>query len=307
MKKNILYTRQYRKPLLRAKAVFLTVAMFISVLLFAGCRDDSVPDTPDSGDTAPQTSADSSEDSRFERDGVLNFDNYSTIETYDGKNGKFYYRFHEPLREHDEPLPLIIYMHGLEEALQTKSELLLSSAGMFVHALYNLENEDAEYAHYALIPMTPLPEEGWWSGSQLRDFGSLTFEIIENYNIDPCRVYVMGLSMGGYAVCDFVNYMPPNTFAAAVPISGAVDMLDPESLYNTAFRIYHAADDDVVDVFVARSLYGQLTAAGHPKTEYIETEFGGHGGPIKAVFEDEEFFEWLFGQSLPRTAEEQSP
>lgn len=302
MNKYVLFTRQ---RLCRFCRSFLAEALLFSVLLcfillLSSCTDKGQPDTSGGEDKAPQTASDSTEDSEFEKDDVLTFENYSTIETYYGANGSISYRFHEPLREHDEPLPLIVYLHGLGEALSTKSEMLLSGAGVLVHSLYSLENEDAQYAHYALIPITPTPEEGHWSSGQLEDFTSLMLEIIEDYDIDPCRVYITGWSMGGYTSCELLNSMPPDTFAAVVPICGAFDMADPESLYDTAFRIYHSADDDVVDVSVSRSLYAQLTEAGHPNVEYIENEFGGHGGPVKTAFDDEEFFEWLFAQRLPQ-------
>ena len=273
-------------------------------------------DTPSTGSqTQPDTSSDTqafpataaeSDPYEFERDGVLTFDNYTTTEIYENEAGneKIYYRFHEPLREHDEPLPLLIFLHGLGDDARTRASMEAGNVGPFIHPLVRLENESADYACYALIPMTPLPLEGWWTSRQLSAFVELMYKIIEDYNIDSRRVYVMGISMGGYTVCDLLNNLPADTFAAAVPMCGASSLLYPEQLHNTGFRIYHAADDEIVSNWVSWGLYYQLKDSGHENVEIFESETGGHLAPLASAFGDDGFFEWLFAQRLPDNAAE---
>lgn len=127
----------------------------------------------------------------------------------------------------------------------------------------------------------------------------LIYHLVRTYNIDAKRVYVTGISMGGYTTCRLLKEMPADTFAAAVPLSGAYTMKDPVALYNTAFRIYHAANDPVVNVSCSRNLYKQLLGYKHPKVEYFEEEYGSHTSTLRTAYGDTYFYFWLFDQRLP--------
>ena len=207
------------------------------------------------------------------------------------------YLFHQPVRDTGKKYPLVIFLHGLgNEVTKTK----LGTARYFVEALIYLENSSEEYSAYTLVPTTPHGNEGWWTPSQLSAFKKLIREVISNYNVDPNRVYISGISMGGMVTCQLVNEMSPNTFAAAVPLSGAYQMTSPYEHGNTAFRIYHSTNDQVVSVSQSRNLYNQLRRAGHDNVELIEFPHGDHTSPLRTVFHENyyEFFPWLFSQSL---------
>lgn len=217
--------------------------------------------------------------------------------TDEDTNEDVQYLFHEPLREEDRSYPLIIFLHGLGD---TVDEFSLGTATSFAHALMDLENESEKYGAYVLIPSTPFSYEGWWTWSQLEAFKKLIYELTENYKIDTGRIYITGISMGGFTTCQLVNEMPPNTFAAAVPLSGAYNMTAPETLFNTAFRIYHSTYDSVVDVSTSRALHQQLVDCEHPQTTYVEFEHGDHISPLYSVYTDDRqaFFDWLFAQKI---------
>ena len=129
----------------------------------------------------------------------------------------------------------------------------------------------------------------------------MIYHLLETYNIDAKRVYITGISMGGFTTCELVNQMLSNTFAAAVPLSGSQMMTDPETLLNTAFRIYHSTNDTVVNVSCSRDLYQQLLIVNHPKVEYTEFVSGNHTSPLYSVYSEQcyEFFGWMFAQRLP--------
>ena len=229
---------------------------------------------------------------------------YSTAEYFETR--QFYddvteqtihYLFHEPLRDSDEPMPLVIFLHGKGDSVTATSP---GTATPMVRSLMALENESHEYSTYTLVPSTPLAHEGQWTGFQVMAFKMLLWDLIEQYNIDENRIYLSGVSMGGFMTCRLVSEMP-GTFAAAVPLSGAQNLSSALASHGTAFRIYHVATDPVVDVSWSRELYEQLQNSGHPNAEYIEYPTGNHVSPIYTVFESdrEEFFSWLFNQRLP--------
>ena len=164
-----------------------------------------------------------------------------------------------------------------------------------------LENFDERFGAYVLVPSTPLPNEGWWTDSQIGALKTLIYKIISDYNIDEKRVSLSGISMGGYTTCRLIDEMLPNTFAAAVTISAASTLTNPKAHFNTAFRIYHAQNDETISPACSLEFEKQLSGAGHPNFECTIFEGGDHLSPLTDVFKNNSvgFFDWLFDQRLP--------
>ena len=209
---------------------------------------------------------------------------------------KIQYLFHRPIRDTGKAYPLIIYLHGKGETLSASN---LGTGQRFINTLIDLENYSEQYSAYTLVPITPLGSEGWWLDWQFDFLRCLIDRLVRTCNIDAKRIYITGISMGGYTTCRLLKEMPADTFAAAVPLSGAYTMDDPVSLYNTAFRIYHAANDPVVNVSHSRDLYQQLLDCKHPNVEYFEEEYGSHTSTLQTAYGDPNFYFWLFAQKLP--------
>ena len=245
-----------------------------------------------------------SEPDKVESTGPVEFTPVTTPEAYfetkkytpPGKVGDIQYLFHEPIRNTGKKYPLVIFLHGLGD---TVNESTLGTAGPLVNTLMQLENQDEAFSTYTLVPSTPLAGEGWWVNWQLSFLKQLIYELPNSYNIDPKRIYVTGISMGGYTTCQLLSEMKPDTFAAAVPLSGAYDLINPVAVNNTAIRIYHSNLDTVVNVSCSRSLYQQLKTCYHPKAEYFEFSHGNHISPLYDVYYDRSFYDWLFAQKLP--------
>ena len=225
------------------------------------------------------------------------FDYFETHEYKEGTSGaSIQYLFHQPARESTQPLPLVIFLHGKGDAVSID---YCGTAGPIVDGLMKLENQSEQYATYTLVPITPHYYEGDWQYAQIEAFKTLLPKIVEQYNIDPMRIYLSGISMGGFMTCRLVSEMP-GFFAAAVPLSGSLLIDFPDQNLGTAFRIYHVATDEVVVVTCSRQLHEQLLNANHPNLQYIEYPTGDHISPLFTVFEEEgkEFFDWLFAQRL---------
>ena len=285
-------------------SVFLTA---VSLLCLTACSPISHKDTSPANTsvtTITATSAQTVATTTAHRNEIPFTPVYSTAEYFQTR--QFYdditeqtvhYLLHEPLRDSDEPMPLVIFLHGKGDSVTAASP---GTAAPLVHSLMELENQSHEYSTYTLVPSTPLAHEGQWTGFQVMAFKMLLWDLIEQYNIDEDRIYLSGVSMGGFMTCQLVSEMP-GIFAAAVPLSGAQNLSSALASHSTAFRIYHVATDQVVDVSWSRALYEQLLNSRHPNAEYIEYPTGSHISPIYTVFEAErdEFFSWLFNQRLP--------
>jgi len=121
-------------------------------------------------------------------------------------------------------------------------------------------------------------------------------------NIDPHRLYITGLSMGGYGVWDAIERWP-NYFAAAAPLAGAGDPSKANRLVNLPIWAFHGSADGTVPVAGSRDMIQAIKAAGgHP----LYTEYAGAGHVIwdkvystmNAPSPTPTFFSWLFSQRI---------
>jgi predicted peptidase len=120
--------------------------------------------------------------------------------------------------------------------------------------------------------------------------------------IDADRLYVTGLSMGGYGTWEAIERWP-NYFAAAAPLSGAGDPSKAALLVHEPIWAFHGALDTVVPVSGSRDMISAITqAGGHPR--YTEFPNDGHdlwtSGKVYSPTADPAFFSWLFSQKKPQ-------
>jgi predicted peptidase len=111
--------------------------------------------------------------------------------------------------------------------------------------------------------------------------------------IDKSRIYVTGLSMGGYGTWDLISRRPER-FAAAVPVCGGGDEGQAANAAKVPVWAFHGGKDGVVIPERSRNMVEALKTAGAtPKyTEYPEV---GHDSWNKA-YADPEMMKWLFSQ-----------
>ena len=202
--------------------------------------------------------------------------------------------------------PLVLFLHGAGERGNDNELQLTHGANMFTNPV----NRD-KYPTFALFPQCPT--DSFWapvnrSGikderfypyepampATLQAVKELLDKFIENNPIDPNRVYIMGLSMGGMGTFEMVCRYP-DLFAAAIPICGGVNIKRLEQIESsTAFRIYHGDADAVVPVAFSRNAYTTLKAK-NADVEYIEFPGVDHNSWTPA-FNMPDFMEWLFNQ-----------
>ena len=165
-------------------------------------------------------------------------------------------------------------------------------------------------AHPALVIAPQCPEGQTWSNATqdknrkamtlnaepskpMRLLISLIHELETKMPVDTNRIYITGLSMGGYGTFDALERYP-NLFAAAVPVCGAGDTTRAASIANVPMWIYHGAEDPAVNPSNGLAMFTALTKAGaHPGfTQYPEV---GHFSWLGA-YSDPLMMEWLFRQ-----------
>ena len=122
---------------------------------------------------------------------------------------------------------------------------------------------------------------------------ALIHQLIKNFRIDSNRIYITGLSMGGFGTFDAIERYP-YLFAAAVPVCGGGDVSKASSIAHIPAWIFHGAEDPAVNPRLSIDMAAALTKAGaHPGlTVYPEV---GHFSWLGA-YSDQLMLEWMFRQ-----------
>jgi hypothetical protein len=115
----------------------------------------------------------------------------------------------------------------------------------------------------------------------------------QQFSIDAARLYLTGLSMGGYGTWALVE-ANPKLFAAAVPMSGGGDTSKAASIAQLPIWDFHGTIDPLVPVQQSRDMIAALVAAGgHPK--YTEYPNGQHD-IWDTAYTEPALLPWIFAQ-----------
>lgn len=112
---------------------------------------------------------------------------------------------------------------------------------------------------------------------------------------DSNRLYITGLSLGGFGTWDAIQRYP-KMFAAAMPICGGGDVRRVRDIKATPIWVFHAKDDTNVAVDCSRRMVKQLKAIGSKRVQYTEFENGGHNSWDRA-YSDPKVIDWLLKQT----------
>lgn len=211
------------------------------------------------------------------------------------------YRLHAPMKpESGVVYPLIVFLHGSGERGSDNTRQL--KHGVVPLCRYALKHGDA----FVVAPQCPAGEK-WvdcdWSqpamkqpeqpSRSLQAVMDLLDELCATQPIDRTRIYVTGLSMGGYGAWDIVP-RKPGFFAAAIPICGGVDEVTAPQFAGVGLRFFHGAADPAVPVGYSRRMSAALTAAGIPHG-YTEIPKAGHD-VWSRTYTNPEVLGWLFSK-----------
>jgi predicted peptidase len=193
------------------------------------------------------------------------------------------YALHKPANT-KEKKPLIVFISGDGEKGTDIEKVKINGPLKYLktHQL------DA----YILAPQCK-EEEKW----DIESINELILKIQRENKIDADRIYVTGLSSGGWAAWNLaLSY--PDKFAAIVPISGFVDLIELESactIANIPTRIFHGLLDDVVKVDYAITIYKELKKCNAKNVQLTIFDDAGHDSWSR-VYDDPEIYDWMFKQ-----------
>lgn len=144
---------------------------------------------------------------------------------------------------------------------------------------------------YILAPQC-LENENW----DIESIHQLILKIQKENNIDTTRIYLTGLSSGGWATWNLAITFP-ELFAAIVPISGFVDLIQMDyicKIKTIPTQIFHGLLDDVVTVDYAISAYKVLKSCD-ANVKLTIFDDSNHDCWTR-VYDHQEIYNWMFQQ-----------
>jgi len=199
------------------------------------------------------------------------------------------------------PSPLVVFLHGAGERGVDNSKqltwlpLAMASDPMrrdypcFVLAVQCPEGEKWVDVPWGDATPSQLPAE---PSRALRAVIAALDRVVEEHAVDRSRVYLTGLSMGGYGSWDLAMRMP-DRFAALVPVCGGGDPSQVERLRSLPIWVWHGDKDAAVPVARSRQMAEALRDAGIEAT-YTELPGVGHDSWRQAYGRDGAL-SWMFG------------
>lgn len=224
-----------------------------------------------------------------------------------GKELKFQMMEPAAWQESDKKFPLVIFLHGAGERGDDNEAQL-------VHGMKDFASDAnrEKYPCFVVAPQCP-KNESWASIDRTQEKAALAdqpskalalvMELIQQteteYPIDSERIYITGLSMGGYGTWDAIERYP-DRFAAALPICGGGDSSQEQvsKIVKLPIWVFHGGDDTVVPAARSIEMVEAIKqAGGEPK--YTQYEGVGHDSWTE-TYKNPEVLKWLFSQK--RTA-----
>ncbi|MBL7775800.1 MAG: dienelactone hydrolase family protein, partial [Saprospiraceae bacterium] len=200
-----------------------------------------------------------------------------------------------------EQYPLVIFLHGSGERGADNRGQLGNGLLAFV--------EPEQFGQHPCFILAPQCPEGFrWSGQNIETAAvwsdtptpatQLLIELIEqilkeNPAIDPDRVYLTGLSMGGAGAVDLLMRRP-EWFAAALPLCGGGDPSQAKRIKHIPIWILHGTRDETVPPERSRRLADALKKLDAP-VRYTEFNTLGHAIWMQTYY-NPEILNWLFAQ-----------
>ena len=212
------------------------------------------------------------------------------------------YQIHVPARmEPGKRYPLVMFFHGAGQRGSDNQQQLQFGVGE-VLAWSRRHDEPA----IIVAPQVPIGQQWvdtpWGADSHsmpaqpsasMRQAIALMDEVRASLPVDEQRIYVTGLSMGGFGTWDIVQRMP-DTFAAAVPVCGGGDAALAGRIKDVPVWVFHGDQDWVVKTKRSRDMVAALKKAGG-KPRYTEYKGIAHDAWTPA-YANQEMLQWMFEQ-----------
>ena len=187
-----------------------------------------------------------------------------------------------PEKESTEKQPVLIFLHG-------KS---LSGTDLNRVRRYGVLRAMDKGKKIPAIVVAPQLAKGSWNPDKV-------LEVLEyvkkNYNVDESRIYVCGMSLGGYGTLHFAGKYA-DKITAAVAICGGGNVKDGCKLATIPLWIQHGDVDYIVPMSESKKVVDAIKKCDENADVTLTIIKGGNQGNVERLFHEDAMYDWLFQQ-----------
>ena len=176
-------------------------------------------------------------------------------------------------------VPLIVFLHGSGERGEDLNKVKAWGPPA-------IADKDPNFPFMVLSPQAPAGE--WWNAAAVK---AMLDDVLAKYNVDKRRVYLTGLSMGGYGAWDMaIRY--PDYFAAIAPICGGGNTRMVGQLRNVPTWVFHGKKDEAVPERESAVMVEALQNVGG-NVRYTVLPEGNHVDSWVHAYDKAGLFDWF--------------
>jgi predicted peptidase len=183
-----------------------------------------------------------------------------------------------------ESTPLIVFLHGASLCGRNLDRVLR-------YGTIDAIKRGLDVPALVVAPQNP---GGAWSPKKLND---ILEWMDENYTYDHQRVYVIGMSLGGYGTMDFLGTYPEK-IAAGMALCGGCSLKDQSKLGDAPLWIIHGTGDRAVSVKESQKVVDGMKRNKITSRLRYDWIRGASHGALSRYFYTLKTYEWLFSHRL---------
>jgi predicted peptidase len=171
-----------------------------------------------------------------------------TFEKADGGSIRYWLYLPPGYGQHEKRWPMLLFLHGAGESGEDLEKVKKHGPPKIVET-----GKD-----FPLLVVSPQSRRRGWRPEVLR---ALIDHVVSDHQVDPDRIYVTGLSMGGFGTWALAA-ADPERIAAIVPICGGGDPNSVGRIGHLPAWVFHGGKDDVVPISESKRLVQAIRASG---------------------------------------------
>jgi predicted peptidase len=180
--------------------------------------------------------------------------------------------------------PLIVFLHGAGERGNDLNKVK-------IHGPSKLVEQGKDFPFIIVSPQCP---EGKWWPNRVEHVMALIEEISDDYSVDKNRIYLTGLSMGGFGTWTIASTYPER-FAAIAPICGGGQPYLGWNLKSMPVWAFHGAKDQLVPLKRSQEMVDAVNKAGGSAKLTVYPE-AGHDSWTE-TYNNDKLYEWFLSHS----------
>lgn len=204
-----------------------------------------------------------------------------SAQTCEAIKGKTSYSFwlHQPDEVSTQKQPVFIFLHG--RSLCGNNLDRVKRYGM----LYAM-GRGQKVPGFIIAPQS----QAAWNADKVIEV--LDYVLAKYPEADPSRVYVCGMSLGGYGTMEVVGRYP-NRIAAAVAICGGGCSSEASNLATVPIWLLHGTADRIVPVSESQKIYNAILKSNPKADVTFDTIKGGTHGSVERLFHKSDIYDWM--------------